>query len=38
MGYYEIKLPVYENFMEKNKCVRTNDMLENRLMYSYEAF
>ena len=29
VGHYEIIRPIYENFIEKNKCVRTNGMLEN---------
>ena len=35
MGHYEIKPPIYEKFIEKNKCIHTNDMLENGLMYLY---
>lgn len=35
MGHYEIKPHVYESFNEENKCVRSNDMLQNRLMYLY---
>ena len=35
VGHYEIKPPIYEKFIEKNKCIRTNDMLENGLMYLY---
>ena len=33
-GECEIK-PTYDNFIEKNKCIRTNDRLENRLVYLY---
>ena len=36
MGHYEIKPPMYEKFMEKNKCIHTNGMLESRLMYLYQ--
>ena len=36
MGHYEImKLPVYERFVEKNKYIHFNNMLENGLMYLY---
>ena len=38
MGHYEIKTPIYENFIEKNICVHTNSMLEVGLMYLYQAF
>ena len=37
-GQYELKLPIYEKFMELNKCVRTKGILENILMYLYYAF
>ena len=29
VGHYEIKAPICEKFMKKNKCIRTNGMLEN---------
>jgi hypothetical protein len=35
VGHYEIEPDVYKNFIEKNKCIRTNIMLENELMYLY---
>ena len=35
MGHYEIKPPIYKIFVEKNKCLHTNDMLENGLVYLY---
>ena len=38
MGDYEIKPPIYDKFIEKNECIRTNGRLENRLMYLYYAF
>ena len=38
MGHYEIKPPAYEKFIEKTKCIPTNDKLENGLIYSYKAF
>ena len=34
-GDYENKPPIYWNFMEQNKCIRTNGKLENGLMYLY---
>ena len=37
MDNYEIKVPIYKKFMEKNKCICTNGMLENGLMYSYQV-
>ena len=33
MAHYELKPAMYERFVEKNKCIRTKDMLENGLMY-----
>ena len=33
VGDYEIKPPIYENFLEKNKCIHTNDRVENGLTY-----
>ena len=27
-GHYEINPPIYEMFIEKNKCIHVNDMLE----------
>jgi hypothetical protein len=35
MGHYDIKLPTYDKFIERTKCIRTNGMLENRLVYTY---
>ena len=35
VGDYEIKPPLYKNFIEKMKCICTNDRLENGLMYLY---
>ena len=32
VGQYEIKLPMYEKVIEKNKWIRTNNMLENELV------
>ena len=29
VGRCEIKPPIYEKFIEKNNCIRTNGMLEN---------
>ena len=37
MGNYEMKPHVYVKIKVKIKCVRTNDMLENGLMYLYWA-
>ena len=28
MGHYEIKSPIYEKFIEQNKCVRTSNRLK----------
>ena len=33
VGHYEIE--TNKKFIEENKCVRTNGMLENGLMYLY---
>ena len=33
--HYEIKYLVYEKFTKKNRCIRTNGMLKNGLIYSY---
>ena len=33
VGHYEMKPFIYENFMEKNKCISTNDKLENGPVY-----
>ena len=33
VGHNEIESPIYEEFIEKNKCLRTNGMLENELVY-----
>ena len=38
VGHYEIKPPIYEKFMKNKKCICTNGMLENGLMYLYKAF
>ena len=35
MDHYEIKLPRYDKFIEKTKCIRIDGMLENRLMHLY---
>ena len=35
MGGYEIKPPIYEKPIEKNKCIRTNGGLENGLIYLF---
>jgi hypothetical protein len=37
MGHYDMKLPTYNKFIERTKCIRTNGMLENRLMNLYKA-
>ena len=33
MGQHNVEPLVFEKFIEKNKCIRINDMLENGLMY-----
>ena len=33
VGHNEIKSPIYEKFIEKNRCIHTNNMLKNGLMY-----
>ena len=38
VGHYEFKPPIYQKVIKKNKCIRTNGMLENGLMYLYWAF
>ena len=38
MNHYEIKPPIYKKFIMKNKCICTNDMLENGHTYLYEVF
>ena len=35
---YEMKLPIYENFMEKNNCICINGRLENGVMNLYLIF
>ena len=35
VGHYESKPDVNEKFIEKNKCICTNIMLESELMYVY---
>ena len=30
--------PIYERFMEKNKCISNSVMLDNRLMYLNQDF
>lgn len=35
VGHYKIKPPEYGSFVEKNACKRTNNMLNNGLMYRY---
>ena len=35
VGHYEIKLPIYIKFIEKNNYTHTNGMLENRLVHIY---
>ena len=37
-GSLQNQTSIYVRFVEKNKCVCTKGMLENGLMYSYEAF
>ena len=37
VDHYENKTHVYEKFVKKNKCVRTNSVLENGLMYLYHC-
>ena len=37
MGSYEIKRPIYKKFIKLNKCILTNAMLENGLMYLYQV-
>ena len=34
-GHYEIKPPIYKKFLKKNKCIHSNNMLENGLIYLY---
>ena len=29
VGQFKIKLPIYKKFMEENKCISTNDELDN---------
>ena len=38
VSHNEIKPPIYEKFIEKNKCIHTIDMLENGLVNLYKAF
>ena len=38
VGHYEIKPPIYENFIEGNIYIYTNGVLENGLMYLYQTF
>ena len=38
VGTWEIKPHVYLKFMEKNKGIHTNGLLENRFMYLYSCF
>jgi hypothetical protein len=38
VGHYEIKSLIYEMFMEKKRCKHKNGMIENELMYLYQAF
>ena len=35
MGHYEVRAPIYGEFIMKNKCICTNGMLGNELIYSY---
>ena len=35
VGEYDIKPFIYKTSIEKNKCIRTNNKLENGLMYLY---
>ena len=35
VGHHGIKPNVYGNFMEKNKCIRTNGRLKKGIMYLY---
>ena len=32
MGHYEMKPLIYGKFMKRNKCIHTNNMLENGFM------
>lgn len=34
VGHYENKSPMYEKFINDNKCIRTNGVLGNKLMFS----
>ena len=34
VGHYENKPPMYEKFIDDNKCIRTNGVLGNGLMVS----
>ena len=36
--HYEIKSPIYKNFIKKRKCIHTNGMPENGLIYVCEVF
>ena len=38
VGHYEIKPLIHKKFIEKNKYIHTNGMLENGLVYLYHAF
>ena len=35
LGHYEIKPPMYEKFIWKNKCICIDGRLENELTYLY---
>jgi hypothetical protein len=35
MDDYEIKSPMYGAWIERNKCIRANNGLENELMHLY---
>ena len=37
MGHHEIKHPMYKNFMKKNICMCTKNILKDELMYLYQV-
>ena len=37
MGHHEIKHPIYKNFMKKNRCMCTKNILKDELMYLYQV-
>jgi hypothetical protein len=38
IGHYEIKTLVYNKFIERIRCMHTNNLLENEPMYLHYAF